>query len=382
MPVVWSFPTRIVFGAASVENAGSELKRKGPVERVLVVSDPAVEAAGLVTRAVDALTRSGIECATYTQVSSSPLESEVLSAADAFRHANAQAIVAVGGGSSIDVAKLARVAASLPMPLAQYAVGGGSRVSGTLPPLLAIPTTAGSGSEVSGQALVVIQATQRKTMFQATELLPTVAILDPNMTATLPPRLTASTGMSALARCIEAYCALGDHPMADAIALNGIAQAMSGFERAVHDGQDLESRGAMLKASMMGSVAAQKGLGVCDALAHALATEANVPHGIACSILLPHVLDLNRQAVPDRVAKLARLFGVRGENVETLAFECAGAIRALRKRIGLPDHLAACNVDEARLARAAAVAHADPSRASNPRPCSVEDLENLLRAAL
>lgn len=381
MTVVWNFPTRIVFGLGASESAGAELRQLG-VSRALLVTDPFVESAGISGKVVECLARAGVECVVYGQVSANPLEAEVLSAADAYRHSKAGGFLAVGGGSVIDVAKLARIAAELPMPLAQYSVGGTAPITGPLPPLVAVPTTSGSGSEVSGSSNVTIQATQRKTIFKSPHILPTVALLDPAMTQTMPPRLTAATGMAALARCVEAYCATGDHPMADAIALNGIAQAMSGFERAVHDGHDLEARGAMLKSSMMGAVAAQKGLGACDSLAHALATEASLQHGISCSIVLPHVLDLNRNAVPEKLAKLARLFGVRGDDVETLAFECAGAVRALRKRIGLPDHLSACNVDETRLARVAAVAFRDPGHATNPRPCSEEDFVRLLGAAL
>lgn len=381
MTVVWTFPTRIVFGASAVEHTGIEL-RGLDVDRALLVTDPHVQSAGLVTRVVESLTRAGIECAIYDQVSVSPLEVEVLGAAEAFRASRASAFVAVGGGSAIDVAKVARLAIGQKPPLGQYAVDGGSAIVGGLPYMVAVTTTAGSGSEVSGTAHITLQSTHRKTIFQSTALLPTVAILDPSMTASMPPRLTAATGMAALARCVEAYCAIGDHPMADAIALNGIAQAMLGLERSVHDGSDVEARGAMMKASMMGSVAAQKGLGACDSLAHALASEASLAHGTACSIVLPHVLDMNRTAVPDRVAKLARLFGVRGDDVETLAFECAGRIRALRKRIGLPDHLTACNVDESRVARIASVALSDPSHKTNPRPCSMDDFTRLLEAAL
>lgn len=381
MSVVWTFPTRIVFGASAVEATGTEL-RALEVERALLVTDPSVQSAGLTSRVVDALTRAGVQCAVYDQVSVSPLEVEVLSAAEAFRAARASAFVAVGGGSAIDVAKVARLVIGQKPPLAQYAVSGGTAITGGLPYMVAVTTTSGSGSEVSGTAHITLQATHRKTIFQSTSLLPTVAILDPTMTTSLPPRLTAATGMAALARCVEAFCATGDHPMADAIALNGIAQAMLGLERAVHDGNDIDARGAMMKASMMGSVAAQKGLGACDSLAHALASEASVPHGTACSIVLPHVLDLNRTAVPDKVAKLARLLGVRGDDVETLAFECAGRVRALRKRINLPDHLTACNVDEGRIPRIATVALSDPSHRTNPRPCTIDDFTRLLEAAL
>lgn len=380
MTVVWNFPTRILFGEGSALTVGSEVKHLHG-KRALLVTDDGVNGARLTEPITEALSRSGIETAVFHGVSANPLESEVLSAADAYRHAQADVIVAVGGGSVIDVAKLARLAVSHPMPLAQYA-GKPGLITGELPPMIAVPTTAGAGSEVSGQALVTIQATHRKTTFACARLVPSVAVLDPALSVSLPAKLTAATGMSALARCIEAYCASGDHPMADAIALNGIAQAVSALERAVSYGADLEARGGMLKSSIMGSVGAQKGLGVCDALAKALAAEAGLTHGVACAICLPHVLDFNRAAVPDRIAKLARVLGVRGDNTETLAFECAGAVRNIRKKIGLPDALHHFGVDETLAQKVAMVAQADPSIATNPRPCTVDDLVSLVVAAL
>ncbi|MFO0692276.1 MAG: iron-containing alcohol dehydrogenase [Polyangiales bacterium] len=383
MTVVWTFPTRILFGAGAAREAGAEAKPFG-ASRALLVTDESVEATGHTTLVVESLARAGITTAIFDQVSSNPLETEVLAAADAYRHADASLLVAVGGGSVIDVAKLTRIAVSHPLPLAPYGArkNGEAKLVGNLPPLLAVPTTAGSGSEVMGTAHVTIQSTHRKTLFASPKLLPTVAILDPSLTVSLPPRLTAASGMSALARCIEAYQAPGDHPMADAIALNGIAQLLSAFERAVLDGGDVDARGTMLKASMMGAVAAQKGLGLSDAIAHALTVEAGVHHGLASAVALPHVLDYNRSAVQDKIAKLARLFGARGTDTETLAFECAGAVRSLRKKVGLPDSLPALGIDEKRIERIATVALEDPSRDTNPRAATLEDVVSLLQAAL
>ena len=216
------------------------------------------------------------------------------------------------------------------MPLALYddAANGSALIVNPLPPMIAIPTTAGTGSEVGRSGVLTIQATNRKTVIFAPSLIPNVAILDPVLTVALPPRTTAATGMDALTHCIEAYCALGDHPMADAIALEGVALVAKHLHTAVQDGNDLAARGAMLKAAMMGAVAFQKGLGACHSLAHPLSAENGMHHGLANALCLPAVLDFNRGAVPLKIARIAGLLGARGEDKETLAFECAGAVRS------------------------------------------------------
>ena len=209
-----------------------------------------------------------------------------------------------------------------------------------------------------------------------------VAILDPALTFSLPGPLTAATGFDALTHCIEAYCAKGHHPMADAIALEGVRLVVAHIETAVHDGKDLKARGAMLEAAMMGATAFQKGLGACHSLAHPLSAETGMHHGLANALCLPAVLDFNRQAVPERIAAIARILGARGDDVETLAFECSGAVKALRRKLGLPDGLAAEGISEDDLPRLAELAILDACHAMNPRECVAEDMLALFRASL
>lgn len=383
MTVAWSFPTRIVFGEGAVANIAEEATRLG-AQRALIVTDEGVKSAGLVDPVQSALEAGGLACAVFSGVSSNPLESEVLSGADAYRQHGAELVVAVGGGSPLDVGKLIRLATTHPLPLAQYddAKDGWQKVTRPVPPMIAVPTTAGTGSEVGRSGVVTIQASNRKTVIFAPALIPSVALLDPKMTETLPPRATAATGMDALTHCVEAYCALGDHPMADAIAIEGVSLVAKFLERAVHDGHDLEARGAMLKAAMMGAVAFQKGLGACHALAHPLSAEKNLHHGLANALCLPAVLDFNRSAVPEKIARIAERLGVRGGDTETLAFECSGAVRNLRKKTGLPDGLAAAGIEEDVLGRLAALAYEDASHRSNPRTCTADDLLSLYRASM
>jgi alcohol dehydrogenase class IV len=212
--------------------------------------------------------------------------------------------------------------------------------------------------------------------------MPNVAILDPELTVSMPQKVTAATGFDALTHCIEAYCAQGDHPMADAIALAGIKLTMKALEKAVSDGSDVKSRGAMMKAAMMGAVAFQKGLGACHSLAHPLSAESHLHHGLANALCLPAVLDFNRSTIPTRIAEIASIVGVRADDEETLAFECAGAVRALRRKVGLPQGLAAAGVEEDALPRLAALAMADACHHQNPRACTEDDMLALYRASM
>jgi alcohol dehydrogenase class IV len=230
--------------------------------------------------------------------------------------------------------------------------------------------------------VATLASTGRKTVFFAPRLIPSVAILDPKLTVSMPPAITAATGFDALTHAIEAYCTRLDHPMADAIALEAIRLVAAKLERATADGTDLLARGGMLKAAAMGAVAFQKGLGACHSLAHPLSSENHLHHGLANALCLPAVVDFNRGAAPDKLARVASLLGVRGDDAETLAFECSGALRALRKRLHLPDGLLAVGVREDQLEHLADLAFADACHLDNPRVCTRDDLLALYRASL
>ncbi len=381
--VLWSFPTRVVAGEGAAKQCANEARQLGGT-RVLLVSDRGIEKAGLLEPIRESLDAAGLPHAAALDVSSNPLESEVLAAARVFEDFRADLVLAVGGGSVLDVAKLVRLAVTHPAPLAQYddAIGGGTRIVEPLPPMIAVPTTAGTGSEVGRSGVVTLEATNTKTVIFAPSLLPNVAILDPVMTATMPPFMTAATGMDALAHCIEAYSALGDHPMADAIALGGVRLCHRSLRAATESPGDLKARTEMLKAAMMGAVAFQKGLGACHSLAHPLSTEFGLHHGLANAICLPAVLDFNRVVIPDRIAEIAHQLGVRGDDEGTLSFECAGAVRALRRSLGLPSDLRSQGIQESDLQRLAGLAYKDVCHQLNPRPCTEDDLLALYKASL
>jgi alcohol dehydrogenase class IV len=242
--------------------------------------------------------------------------------------------------------------------------------------MIAIPTTAGTGSEVGRSGVVTLDVNHRKTVIFSPHLLANVALLDPEMTRSMPPFLTAATGFDALTHCLEAYVARGDHPMADGIALEGIRHVAAHLERAVAHGGDLEARGGMMKAAMMGAVAFQKGLGACHSLAHPLSSEHGLHHGLANALCLPAVIDFNAGAAGERLARVSALLGGAGE-----AGACAAAIRGLRARVGLPAGLGEAGVPRDKLDTLADLAAQDACHQLNPRSCSRDDLRRLYEAS-
>jgi len=380
---IWSYPTRILFGNGATTDLGKEARALG-MTRALVVSDPGVTRAGLTAPVERALASASVESVRFDQLSTNPSEAEARAAAKAYTAAGADGVVAVGGGAALDVAKIVRVLVTESLPLDELddALGGDAKMKGQFPPMIAVPTTAGTGSEVGRSGVVTVQKTGRKTVIFHPKLIPNVAVLDPRMTESLPAAITAATGFDALTHCIEAYLSKGDHPMADAIALKGIQLCGKYLERAVKSPHDLDARGAMLKAAMMGAVAFQKGLGVCHSLAHPLGAEHNLHHGLANAVCLPAVLDFNRSAVQPRIAEIARALGVRGGDEDTLAFECSGAVRALRHKIGLPEGLRSEGISEHDIPKLARLAYEDACHRANPRAVSEQDLDQLYRVSL
>jgi 4-hydroxybutyrate dehydrogenase len=378
MTAIWSFPTRIVFGAGEASSTGDEARTQG-IARALIVTDTGVEAAGLCDAARRSLEAAGIATATYTGIQSNPTEADIAGGAAAFREHHADGLVAIGGGSPIDSAKLIslRSRSDLTWEELDDARGGGRHVPRDVPPVIALPTTAGTGSEVGRAAVLTVESTGRKTVVFSPFLLPRAAILDPELTRSMPPKTTAATGFDALTHCIEAYLAIGDHPMADAIALSGIDLVVANLPTAVAAGDDLDARGAMLKAATMGAVAFQKGLGVCHSLAHPLSSDCGLHHGLANALCLPAVLDFNEEAALERVLHVALLLGGGPE-----LGAASGAVRALRRTLGLPEGLAAVGVRAEQLESLAVKAIEDACHRENPRPCSQDDMLQLYRASM
>ncbi len=372
----WSFPTTVVFGNGAIATLGDHIKRIGAT-RALVVCDPGVVKAGIAERVKKVLEGAGIPALVFDHVDPNPIEPNVIEGVAAYKAHQADVIVSVGGGSPLDVGKLVALKVTHDRPLNEYddATGGDKFITSNIPPIINVPTTAGTGSEVGRSGVVTLKATGRKTVIFSPYLMAKAAILDPELTVSMPPRVTAATGFDALTHCIEAYLSLGDHPMADGIALSGIELCAKHLPRAVEAGADLVARGAMMKAAMMGAVAFQKGLGVCHSLAHPLSSEKNLHHGLANALCLPAVCDFNNAAVPDRIERVRRL-------VDVNATSLSNALRALREKIGLPNGLSAEGVTKADIPKLADKAMEDACKGLNPRPVTRDDIVKLYELSL
>ncbi len=374
--VTWAFPTTVVFGAGAVKTVADHVKRIG-AKRALLVCDAGVVKVGIADRVRSLLEEGGVAAAVFDGVDPNPVEKNVLDGVAAYRAHSAGCIVSVGGGSPLDTGKLIALKVTHDRPLADYddAVDGGQFVGPSVPPTITIPTTAGTGSEVGRSGVVTLAATGRKTVIFSPYLLAKVALLDPELTRSMPPRITAATGFDALTHCLEAYCSLGDHPMADAIAIGGLELCAQSLARAVEHGDDLAARGAMMKAAMMGAVAFQKGLGACHSLAHPLSSEKGLHHGLSNALCLPAVVEFNESAAASKLDRIRAILDPRAKT-------CSEALRALRARLGLPGGLRAEGVTDADIPKLSEKAFEDACHRSNPRPCTRDDLATLYRASL
>ena len=371
----------IDFGAVRLLQA--ECERTG-MRRPLVVSDAGVRAAGVLQLALDALRQ--VPHAVFDGTPPNPTEAAVRAALEVYRAEGCDGLIAVGGGSSIDLAKGVAIAATHEGPLKTYATieGGSPKISDRVPPLIVVPTTAGTGSEVARGAILIVDD-GRKLGFHSWHLMPKAALLDPELTLGLPPMLTAATGMDAIAHCMETFMAPAVNPPADGIALDGLARGWSHIERATRDGNDREARWNMMSASMQGALAFQKGLGCVHSLSHSLGgVNPRLHHGTLNAVFLPAVVRFNAAAETiqreHRLQRMALAMGLPG--CDSLGTEVAQAIQALNARLGLPSGLAAMGVGEELFERVIDGAEADHCHKTNPRLASRADYRELLSTSL
>ena len=376
MSVEWSFPTRVRFGAGALAELADRVRALGG-HRALLLVDPGVVAAGLAERAEGVLRAGAIDVARFDRVAPNPVEDSVHEGVERYRAERCDLVVGLGGGAPLDVAKAIRLKITHARPLEDFddARDGGRHITADLPPFIAIPTTAGTGAEVSRSTVISLRATGRKTVIFGPPLIPSLALCDPELTVGLPPRVTAATGMDALTHCVEAYIAVGDHPLCDALAIHGTRLVGEHLVRAVEGGGDLDARGGMMKAAILGAISFQKGLGACHALAHPLSNVAGLHHGLANAIMLPHVLDFCADAAPRPLAEIAAALGQPG-------LRAGDAARVMLRRIGLPLRLADAGVTAEQIPRMVPQAVEDASHRASPRPCTAADLESLYRVAL
>ena len=375
--------TQIHLDAGVVQRLPEECARVG-ITRPLVISDAGVRAAGVLDRALAAL--GDLAHAVFDATPSNPTEAAVRAAAALFRSQHCDGLSAVGGGSSIDLAKGVAIAATHEGPLVGYATieGGSPKIGAHVAPLIAVPTTAGTGSEVARGAILIVDD-GRKLGFHSWHLMPKAALLDPELTLGLPAGLTAATGMDAIAHCLETFMAGAVNPPADGIALDGLARGWAHIERATRDGHDMEARWQMLSASMQGAMAFQKGLGCVHSLSHSLGgVDPRLHHGTLNAMFLPAVLRFNASAESivreRRLLRMAQAMGLASCDAGGNAL--AQAIVDMHTRLGLPSGLAAMGVTAALFERVIDGAMADHCHKTNPRLATREDYRAMLDASM
>ena len=374
-----NYLTRISFDFGALASLKDELEALG-VERPFIVTDSGVRDAGLLDRLLEVLGPGMRQrAAAYDKTLANPTEVQALEASAIAKQAGCDGIVALGGGSSMDLAKAVRLLEDHEPPLAQYSLveGGAQRLAEPFSlPMVAIPTTAGTGSEV-GRGAVLIMADGRKLGILTPHNLPSLALCDPELTLSLPPGLTAATGLDALAHCVETFCSASVNPPADAIALDGMARVWSHIERATQDGNDREARWNMMMGSMEAALSFQKGLGAVHALSHPLGADENLRlhHGTLNAVVMPAVIRFNAPALDGKREQMAAIMGRTDDSAEAIA----EAITALNRRLGIPEGLGALGVAESILPEIAQQALKDHCHATNPREATAADYEAMLR---
>ncbi|NML48296.1 iron-containing alcohol dehydrogenase [Ramlibacter sp. G-1-2-2] len=373
------YVTQVQFDFGAVQLLKQECERAG-IRKPLVVTDAGVRAAGVLQKALDAL--GGLPHAVFDQTPSNPTEAAVRAASEIYQAQGCDGLVAVGGGSSIDCAKGVAILATHEGPLTRYATieGGSPRITEKVAPLIAVPTTSGTGSEVARGAIIIVDD-HRKLGFHNWLLVPKAAICDPELTLGLPSKLTAATGMDAIAHCMETFMSAAVNPPADGIALDGLERGWGHIERATRDGSDREARFNLMSASMQGAMAFQKGLGCVHSLSHSLGgVDPRLHHGTLNAMFLPAVVRFNAQAPSvqkdRRLERMAHAMGLKS------AGDIPEAIRDMNARLGLPSGLAAMGVERAAFDEIIKGALADHCHKTNPREASPQDYREMLEASM
>jgi len=371
-----NYPTAIKFGAGRVGELADHCRAIG-IARPLFVTDPGLVAMPMVQAIVEDVKRAGLGIAVFADVRPNPVEANVVAGVKAFRAGDHDGVVAFGGGSGLDVGKL--VALMHGQQLSVFDLEDvddwWTRADATkISPIIAVPTTAGTGSEVGRAGVVTHPVTHEKKIIFHPAIMPKVAILDPALTVGLPAKLTAATGMDAMAHVVEAYCAPFYHPLAAGVALEGLRLIKENLARAVKKGTDLDARGHMLMASTMGATAFQRGLGAIHALSHPFGGLYDAHHGTLNGIIMPYVVKANRRKIARDIERAAAYLGIKGGFDGFLRW-----ILALRKVFGIPHALAEIGIDTGRLDEVAAMAIRDPSAGGNPIAFTEKQYKSLAR---
>ncbi|MBL1375803.1 iron-containing alcohol dehydrogenase [Zobellella iuensis] len=376
----WNYPTQIRVGMGRIRELAEGCRRLG-MKAPLLVTDPGLAALPMMPAILAACREQGLEMAVFSAIKGNPNGENVAAGVAAFQAGGHDGVVALGGGSALDAGKAIALMAGQDRPLWDFEDVGDNwtRVKvDAMAPVVAVPTTAGTGSEVGRAAVITDQANHIKRIIFHPAMLPALVILDPELTVGLPGKVTATTGMDALSHNLEALCAPGYHPMAEGIAMEGIRLIHQYLPRAVRDGSDLEARCQMLVASSMGATAFQRGLGAMHALAHPIGALYDAHHGLLNAILMPYVLAANREAITPVIERLNRYLGLEQAGFDGFM----DWVLTLRAELGIPSTLGEIGIAPDQAERIGAMAAEDPSAGSNPIAFSAEQYTRICRQAI
>ncbi len=378
MAANWSYPTTIRFGAGRISELGEACKAAG-IQRPLLVTDPGVAPLPITERALQAVRDEGLEVAVFSDVDPNPVASNVEEGLRVFREGGHDGVIAFGGGSGLDVGKVIAFMHGQTRPMWEFEDIGDwwTRADPDgIAPIVAVPTTAGTGSEVGRAGVITNEETHTKKVIFHPKMLPQVVICDAELTVDLPPHITAGTGMDAFAHCLEAYCAPTYHPMSAGIAVEGMRLVKEYLPQAYKHGDDLEARGHMLSAAAMGATAFQKGLGAIHSLSHPVGSLFHTHHGMTNAVFMPYVLKFNRSAIEGDIDRLAAWLGIAGGFNGFMDY-----VLTLREKLGIAHSIDKIGVDDRKFQLMSEMAVVDPTASGNPIPLDVPSCHRLYEQA-
>jgi alcohol dehydrogenase class IV len=371
----WNYPTLIRFGAGRIRELPDACRTLG-MQRPLIVTDPGLAKLPMIDNAVKVLSGGGLAAAVFSDIQANPVEANVTQGVAAYRSGSHDGVIAFGGGSALDVGKSIALMSGQTRPIFDFEDREDwfTRVDVKgMAPVVAVPTTAGTGSEVGRASVITDLADHTKKIIFHPKMMPGIVIEDPELTVGLPPQVTAATGMDALSHCLEAYCAPSYHPLAEGIAVEGMRLIKEWLPVAVRDGRNIEARSHMLIASSMGATAFQKGLGAMHSLSHPCGANLNTHHGLTNAVVMPYVLMWNRRAIEEKLARLGAYLGLEQHSFGGVL----DWVLELRRSIGIPNTLAEIGVRMEHAVSLAPQAFADPSTGGNPLPMDINQFERL-----
>lgn len=380
MYVNWNYPTAVRVGAGRLQEVSGACRELG-MTAPLLVTDPELLALPMVEQTVEFCRTAGLACRVFSAIKSNPTGTNVEKGIRSYHDGDHDGVIALGGGSALDAGKAVALMAGQQLSLWDFEDIGDNWTQAdadAIASVVAIPTTAGTGSEVGRASVILDEDAARKKIIFHPRMLPSIVILDPELTIGLPPFLTAATGMDALSHNLEAWCSPVYHPMAEGIAVEGIRRIRECLPRVVVDGADIEARTQMLVASTMGATAFQRGLGAMHALAHPLGALYDAHHGTLNAVLMPYVLEANRSVISSSIGRLAQYIGLESSTFEGFL----GWVLKLRHEIGIPENLAALEIGDEDVQRIGQMAFEDPSASTNPISLAPSDYRTIFRNAV